>query len=294
MSSEYDQMYYENYCGDQPYARSEPWLSFFGNFATHVVADLEPATALDLGCAMGLLVEALRDRGVEAFGVDISEYAINNAREDIRPFVRQASGTDPLDRRYDVIICIEVLEHLSPNDAARTVENICAHTDDVIFSSTPDDFREATHLNVRRPDYWAGLFAQYGMFRDVDYQVDYVAPWAVRFRRTADPVSRVVMRYERLVDRLGRGNRELRDVVIVNQETTVKAVADATAAVADATAARADATAALAEAEHDRAELAKTEAQLSEALQDLQAMRETLAWRTAERGRHLLGRLRLR
>src|SRR5947209_3304557 len=128
-SSDYDQSYYEHY-KHRPYERSKPWLDHFGDFADRIVADLNPKSAIDMGCALGMLVEALRDRGVEAFGVDISDYAVANAREDIRPFVRQGSVTDPLDRRYDVIICIEVLEHLTPADAERAVANIATHTDD--------------------------------------------------------------------------------------------------------------------------------------------------------------------
>jgi cyclopropane fatty-acyl-phospholipid synthase-like methyltransferase len=278
-SIDYDQSYYERYKG-QPYAREEPWLSHFGQFAHRVVADLAPNTALDIGCAMGLLVEALRDRGVEAWGLDISEYAIKSAREDIREFVSQGSATDPLDRRYDVVTCIEVLEHLTPGDAAKAVANIASHTDDVIFSSTPDDFREQTHLNVRGPDYWAGLFAQHGMFRDVDYQADYVASWAVRFRRTGDPVPRIVQRYERWSDRLARENHELRAVMAENSAATLKAEAEAAAALEEAAESRQALTAA-------REEQATTSARLAEARDEIAAMQATAAWRAAERLRRL-------
>ena len=47
--------------------------------------------------------------------------------------------------------------------------NLCPHTADVLFSSTPFDYDEATHLNVQPPDYWAALFARHGFYRDVDF-----------------------------------------------------------------------------------------------------------------------------
>jgi hypothetical protein len=221
-ASIYNRAYYESY-KDQPYERSDVWVQLFQNFAAHIVRDLRPKSALDAGCAMGFLVEALRDRGVEAYGFDISDYALSRAREDIKPFLWQASAAAPLDRDYDVIISTEVLEHLSPVEAEAAVENICHHTSDVIFSSSPDDFREATHLNVRGPEYWAELFAHHGFYRDVDYEVDYIASWAIRFRKTGEPVPRVIRGYERLRDRLAYENRELREVLVERHDAAINA-----------------------------------------------------------------------
>src|SRR5262249_10582784 len=156
------------------------WLRFFGYMAERIVSDIRPASVLDAGCAMGILVEALRDRGVEAYGIDISEYALANVREDIKAHCRLASVTEPFPDRYALITCIETLEHLPPLDSEQAVANICAHTDDVLFSSTPNNFKEVTHNNVRGVEYWAELFGRHGLYRDVDYDPStYIAPWAV-------------------------------------------------------------------------------------------------------------------
>lgn len=84
----YGERYYENYRSGSglPYSRIPAWLNFFGSVADHVVKDIGPRTVLDVGCAKGFLVEALRDRGVDAYGLDVSEYAIGQARDDIRGF----------------------------------------------------------------------------------------------------------------------------------------------------------------------------------------------------------------
>lgn len=200
-SQPYGKAYYTAYRGG-PYERTEPWLAQFQSVAEHICADIAPRTALDAGCAKGFLVEQLRDRGVDAEGIDISDYAISVAREDIRPHLRVASVLEPFGKRYDLIIVTEVLEHLEPADSERAVANICAHSDDVLFSSTPSDFDEATHVNVRPAEYWAGLFLQHGFVRDLDYDASYVASWAVRFRRARDPIERQVLAYERQLARL--------------------------------------------------------------------------------------------
>jgi hypothetical protein len=211
-SAVYDSFYYAHYCGERAYRRDPTWLQFFGGIAEQIVARIGPATVLDAGCAMGMVVESLRDRGVEAFGVDISEYAIDHVRDDVRPFCRVGSILEPFPRRYDLIVCIEVLEHLPVRDAERAVANFVEFTDDVLFSSTPKDFKETTHFNVQPPEWWAELFARHGFYRDVGFDASFITPWAVRFRRLRGPVARVVGDYERRLWWLEQDNAAQREL----------------------------------------------------------------------------------
>ena len=196
MHSPYDEFYYQHCCGTV-YVRSEFWLRFFGDIAEHTRQDINPESVLDAGCAMGFLVETLRARGIDAYGLDISAYAIEHVVDDIKPYCQMGSVLDPLPRRYGLIVCIEVLEHLTPQECDRAVANFCAASDDILFCSTPDDYREATHINVRPPDYWAGLFARHGFYRDVDFDATFVTAWAMRFRKAREPMYRLVEAYER-------------------------------------------------------------------------------------------------
>jgi hypothetical protein len=222
LSDLYGRFYFTHYTvehdGEHAYQRDEHWLQFFGQIADHIVEEIGPKTVLDAGCAMGFLVEALRDRGVQAFGLDLSDYAIASVREDIKPYCRVASITDPLPQRYDLIVCIEVLEHLPRDQASAAIDNLCRHTNDILFSSTPDEYKEVTHINVRPPEGWAESFAFRGFARDVDYDPSYIAGWAVRYRRLTDPLPRAIGGYERLVSRLGKENRALRQLVIEQRQ----------------------------------------------------------------------------
>ncbi len=207
----YDAYYFATGCGN-PYQRDETWMNFFDGIARHIIKGIKPGSVLDAGCAMGFLVEKLRLHGVEAFGVDVSEYAIQNVHPDIAPYCRVGSVTEPFSQNYDLIVCIEVLEHIPKEEGEAAVANFCQYTDDILFSSTPFDYKEATHFNVQPPEYWAALFGQYGFVRDVDFDATFITPWAIRFRRTNDPLIRTISAYERRMWQLlqrSQGQQEL-------------------------------------------------------------------------------------
>ena len=200
MSELYNAEYYHSGCGPIPYEEPEHWVNFFGMIADRIVADIHPKTVLDAGCAMGYLVAALRDRGVEAYGVDISAYAISKVREDVRPFCKVGSLTEPLPAglpdRYDLVVTIEVLEHLYAEDGRQAIRNLCQLTDKVLFTSTPDDFIEPTHVNVQQREYWCRTFFENGFVDDINYRPTYLTAHALLFRRSAN-IERQVEDYER-------------------------------------------------------------------------------------------------
>lgn len=267
-ASLYGRFYFEHYL-DQPYERTEEWLQFFAAIAERIASDIAPKTVLDAGCAMGFLVEAFRDRGIEAYGVDISEYAIERVRPDVRPYCWCGSLTDPLPREYDLIVCIEVLEHLTPADGERAVANLCSHAPDIVFSSTPDHFRDATHVNVQPPEYWAALFGRHGFFRDADLDLSYVSLQAARFRRTSDPVSRALAPYERLLWRLKQDNLAMHELAGEHRVELARIASDLEAAQEQVAAWQV-------EIEAKRQQAAELQAQLEAAREELRAARNEL------------------
>jgi hypothetical protein len=212
-SAMFDAYYFATGCG-RPYQRDAEWLRFFGEIAGRIASDIQPETVLDAGCAWGFLVEALRQREVEAYGIDISDYAIQNVHPEIQPYCWVGSVAEPFPQKYDLIVCIEVLEHLSQAQAEGAVINFCRHSEDILFSSTPFDYKEATHFNVQPPEYWAELFARQGFFRDVDFDASFITPWAVRFRQKSEPLARMVRDYERRYFLLSKENADLRSLTV--------------------------------------------------------------------------------
>lgn len=179
----YGAKYYETGCGPLPYERSEHWLNFFGRIAEELIRALKPTRVFDAGCAFGFLVESFWDRGVYCEGADISEYAITQVRKDMARYCRVQSLTEPLPGRFDLITCIEVLEHMEAADSKIAVANLCSAADSILFSSTPSDFTEQTHVNVQPVRYWLDLFAEQGFGPDLDFDAAFLTPHAFLARK---------------------------------------------------------------------------------------------------------------
>lgn len=210
----FGEYYFMNCCG-HPYERAEPWIDHFGGVARRIVTELAPQTALDAGCAIGVLVEMLRDCGVNAYGFDISEFAISKVPEKLKPFIHRDSilNPDAANGKFDVVICIEVLEHLEAQYAEQAIDNLCRWGDQILFSASPDHYDEATHFNVQPPGYWAEKFARRGFLRALDYDASYLVPWAMLFRRQTPIWPMTVNQYETHLWRRFAEAHDLRRVV---------------------------------------------------------------------------------
>ncbi|MCI0475461.1 MAG: hypothetical protein L0Y55_04385, partial [Anaerolineales bacterium] len=82
----------------------------------------------------------------------------------------------------------------------------------ILFSSTPIDHKEATHINVRPPEDWAELFARQGFVRDLDFDASCITPWAVLFPRNQASLACVIRDYERKFWWTRKENVDLRAV----------------------------------------------------------------------------------
>jgi 2-polyprenyl-3-methyl-5-hydroxy-6-metoxy-1,4-benzoquinol methylase len=83
--------------------------------AQAIVATFQPGRVLDVGCGLGQLVLALRRLGVDATGCDYSTAILDGAPKEVRPHLHQQDVTELeryRDDEFDLVLCMEVLEHL--------------------------------------------------------------------------------------------------------------------------------------------------------------------------------------
>ena len=196
VGDDYDRRYYLHGLG-LPYVESEPhWKRFFGEVADGIIRQLSPGTVLDAGCATGFLVAALAERGVDSSGVDISTYAVEHAVSGAEGRLQVRTLGETLGGPWDLITCIEVLEHLPVSDVQTAIDNICSATDRIVFSSTPHDFAEASHVSVKPTAIWVEWFGERGFFRGTDLDLSYLSPWALVLERRSLSPAQVAHAYE--------------------------------------------------------------------------------------------------
>lgn len=225
----YNEKYYKEYdvgIGKTSYEESQYTKGFLDMVAQNIVQTIHPKTVLDVGCAMGYLVSALRDRGVEAYGIDVSAYAVSRVREDIKPYCRVVSAVDQLPadlpQKYDLVTTIEVIEHLYEEDGNQFIKNICTYADAVLFSSTSDDIEEPTHFNVQQMEYWAKRFAKFEFYRQLEFNADYISAQAALFTNEKLAVPRLVENYERSLRILKKDAQKCLDLERQNTELLQK------------------------------------------------------------------------
>jgi SAM-dependent methyltransferase len=100
-----------------------------------------PKRSLEVGCATGLMVKAMRAYGVEADGFDFSHWCIEHASDQVREWVRWddvlklAQPAKP----YDLVLALDVLEHLPPEQVPAALANIATSTapGGIVFAVIP-------------------------------------------------------------------------------------------------------------------------------------------------------------
>lgn len=84
-------------------------------------------TVLEFGCAKGYLVKALRLLYIDAYGCDVSEYAIGEADKDVKPYV----GTYIPNIEAKAVIAKDVFEHLTVSELDITLEQLRTVSDEI-------------------------------------------------------------------------------------------------------------------------------------------------------------------
>ncbi len=86
------------------------------------------SSVLDVGCAKGFMMHDMAELipGITVKGVDISQYAIENAIDDMKTHVQVADAKDlPFDdNTFDVVIAINTIHNLVREDCAQALREI--------------------------------------------------------------------------------------------------------------------------------------------------------------------------
>jgi SAM-dependent methyltransferase len=120
---------------------------------------------LDVGCGQGWLVEALRNAGCEAVGLDVSLWAVQHAAEDAVVYLGWAGDLPFEANQFEVVLLWKVLEHLSEEEAFDALmEAKRVARDLVVICVTVEHYiNDPTHITVRPAAWWENEFRRVGL-----------------------------------------------------------------------------------------------------------------------------------
>lgn len=121
-------------------------------------------SVLDVGCGTGGWLAACKGQGVkDVLGID-GDY-VDRSRLNISPHeFRSLDLTAPFDlgRTFDLVLSLEVGEHLPEHAAKAYIHSLTQHGHAVLFSAAIPYQGGKHHVNEQWQDYWAALFQQVG------------------------------------------------------------------------------------------------------------------------------------
>ena len=124
---------------------------------------LAPQSVIDVGCGAGAWAAAFADQGVDTVhGVDALWLPQDVLQIPASDFIAHDLRTPlSLNRQYDLVLSLEVAEHLPEAQAATFVASLVGLGDIVVFSAAIPNQGGHDHQNEQWPAYWAALFAEH-------------------------------------------------------------------------------------------------------------------------------------
>lgn len=174
-ASFYDRDYFEGKKGEYSFPYPQSFLkNFLQNLinlyrALSIKIFLNPRNCLDVGCGTGKLVYYLRKLGIDAYGIEISKYALEIASKEIKPYLRYGDiiKIPYKNNTFDLVVTFDVLEHIERSKLKKAVEETIRVSRKWILHkiyTTENHWikffhgKDFSHLSVFSSFFWKNIF----------------------------------------------------------------------------------------------------------------------------------------
>lgn len=147
---------------------------------------LSPKSVIDVGCGTGTWLSVFRSQGIkEALGVDgpwVPKAQLEIPLECFQPLDLTRPDTLRLNRTFDLVVSLEVAEHLPEDLSIAFVEALTQLGDVQLFAAAAPAQGGVGHENEQPPKYWIERFNKKGfacldIIRSAFWEDAEVAPW---------------------------------------------------------------------------------------------------------------------
>ncbi len=229
-SGDYGEEYWHERYGFETYEADLQRLMRWYRGLLRTIAPAVPPSGryLDAGCGHGALVHLMHARGYDAYGFDLSRWMLEQALRFAPELAGHLAWGDaeqeiPFEGPFDLITCVEVVEHLSDPPLALRRLGAALRPGGRLVVTTPNlkpripwfdpVASEPTHINVHEPGWWRDTVSAAGL-RPVAVRTYLALPllWRVHpalsvnvpLGSTAGPGTLLVAERSQMVDRDSR------------------------------------------------------------------------------------------
>ena len=131
----------------------------------YLIERINPKSVIDFGCGGGGWLASIREINpqIKLYGLD-GDWIKPEDRMIPEPMFRVTDLTQKIDLgiKCDLALSLEVAEHLDEKYADTFVDNICRHSDVIVFSAAIPLMGGTHHVNEQWPSYWIEKFQTRG------------------------------------------------------------------------------------------------------------------------------------
>ena len=148
----------------------------------------KPESVYDVGCAIGSFLEGFWLAGAKIGGCELYRTQAEQYMADaVRPHVRQLDATQAIldEEKYDLVLSVEVAEHLPETGAQTFCHNLVALAKSrIVITAAGEGQRGTGHVNCRPQRYWKDLMGVAG----AEYNMIETTQLALVLSGTGDPL----------------------------------------------------------------------------------------------------------
>lgn len=126
-----------------------------------IIQLLPVRSVLDVGCGTGTWLKVFQEQFglTDIFGIDGTYVEVTQLVIDQEYFMRHdLRQSFNLNRQFDLVVCLEVAEHLPAPCAETLILSLCKHSKAVLFSAAIPGQGGQNHVNEQWISYWESFF----------------------------------------------------------------------------------------------------------------------------------------
>jgi len=145
-----------------------------------IIEQYDPKSVIEIGAGMGTLGECLTKLKINYYGIEPNRYH--------KAFAKKRGqllhGLKNYPNQCDLIVTIEVFEHLTDEQINEYLENIEAKyllLSSTPYTTTPEFDAWWGHINIKSTDQWIEFMAEYGY--SLDRRLTIPTDWSLLFKK---------------------------------------------------------------------------------------------------------------